>query len=311
MIRLFCAVAFAAALNAQTGPGAVGGPLLGAVFDPVRGAVRFLTGIPASATLGDVLDSGAPLKYAAVSAAGFAVGVESASGAVVIVSSAGRRPLPGVPGGASSIALSPRGTTAAIYFKDSLTAYVVTGLPDSPAAPRQVGLDRQPATLAVSDDGSALLSVERIGRGGATVLLHRDGATPAVLRSSPRIAEADFIPGSSDALIAEDDAVYVVSESFGPQLIAGPGDGIGGVAAAASSADGSRVIIAMRSGQVAVRDRKTSAQSMVSCACQPAGLARLRGTSVFRLNDIASEPLWILDADSGDPRILFVAGAKQ
>jgi len=298
-------------MNAQTGPGTVGGPLLGVVFDPGRGAIRQLTGIPASAMLGDALDSGALLKQASVAAAGFAVGIESASGAAVLVSSAGRHPLFGVPDGASSIALSPQGTAAAIYFKDSFTAYVVTGLPDTPTAPRQVALDRHPTALAISDDGAALLSLERIGRAGATVLLHRDGASPAVLRSSSQIASADFIPGSSDALIAEDDAVYLVSEAFGPQVIASADDGIAGVTVASSSADGSRVIIAMRSGQIAVRDRKTNAQTTVSCACQPAGLARLRGSGVFRLNEIASGPLWILDADSGDPRVLFVAGARQ
>jgi hypothetical protein len=281
------------------------------VFDAAGGGMRALTGIPASATLGGALDSGPQLEQAAASAAGFAVAVESGSGTAVVISPGERRALSGLPGGASSIALSPRGTAAVVYFKDSRIAYLITGLPDTPATGRQIVLDRQPAALAVSDDGAALLAVERIGRAGAAVLLYRDSGSPAVLRSSPRIAGVDFLPGSADALIAEDNTVLVASEAFGPQVIAGAGDGIAGVMAAAASSDGARVIIAMRSGQVAIRDRGTNAQTMVSCACQPSGLARLRGTGVFRLNEIGNGPLWILDADSGAPRIVFVAEARQ
>jgi len=311
MKSLFCVFLIAAAAVAQNDPGAVGGPLLGVVFDPGRGSVRSLTGIPASAMLGDALDTGTGLQLAAVSAAGFAVGVETDRAAAVLVSRAGRTPLAGLPAGASSIVLSPRGSAAAFYFKSTRTAFIVTGLPENPGAPRQIALLRPPAGLAVSDDGAALMAIERLSKLDASVQLYRGAGGPVLLRNGRRIAGVEFLPGSSDALIAEGDAVYLISEAFGPQLIAGGEDGISGVTAAAASADGSRVIVAMQSGQVAIRDRATNAQSIVSCACRPTGLARLRGPGVFRLNEIGDGPLWLLDAGSGEPRILFVAGDRQ
>jgi hypothetical protein len=311
MKQLLCAFAIAAAATAQSNPGAVDGPLLGMVFDPGRGAVRPLTGIPASAALGGLVDSGPALETAAVSASGFAIGAESGTGAPVLISSAGRYPLSGIPAGAGAIVLSPRATAAALYFKGTRTAYIVTGFPDNPGAPRQVALDRQPNAIAVSDDGAALLAIERLGKLDASIYLYRDGRSPALLRNGRGIAGVDFLPGTTDALIAANDGVYLISESFGPQLIAGEADGVAGVAAVAASSDGGRVIIAMRSGQVAVRDRKTNMQTTISCACQPTGLARLRGAGVFRLNEMGDGPLWLLDADSAEPRILFVAGERQ
>jgi hypothetical protein len=311
MKTFFCVIAIAATAIAQDNPGAVGGPLLGVVFDPARGGLRQLTGIPAAARLGAPLDSGAALDQAAASAAGYAVATESDTGAAVLISTEGRRPLTGVPAGANAIVLSPRGTAGAFYFKSARSAYIVTGLPDNPGEPQQVVLDRQPTGLAVSDDGAALLAIERIGKMDASVLLYRDGKSPAVLWDGRRIVGMDFLPGSADALIGESDSVYLTSEAFGPQLIAGEGDGIAEVAAVAASADGGRVIIAMRSGQIAIRDRKTNTQSVVSCACRPSGLARLRGASVFRLNEAGDGPLWLLDADSQQPRVLFVAGVLE
>src|SRR5215813_12163810 len=131
MKSLICVFAIAAAATAQSNSGAVGGPLLGVVFDAGQADIRSLTGIPGSAILGGPLDSGAALGQAAVSAAGYAVAVEYDSGAAVLVTSSGRRPLAGIPTGAAVIVLSPRGSSAALYFKSTRTAYVVTGLPDT------------------------------------------------------------------------------------------------------------------------------------------------------------------------------------
>jgi hypothetical protein len=40
-------------------------------------------------------------------------------------------------------------------------------------------------------------------------------------------------------------------------------------------------------------------------------LAPLRGNSVFRLTDGADGPVWLLDADSPQPRISFVAAGES
>jgi hypothetical protein len=155
------------------------------------------------------------------------------------------------------------------------------------------------------------MAIEPLSKLDASIQLYRADRSPVLLRNARRVSGIEFLPGSSDALVAESDGVYLISEAFGPQLIAGTNDGISGVTAAVASADGSRVIIAMESGQIAIRDRAATAQSIVSCACRPTGLARLRGPGVFRLNEIGDGSLWLLDAGSGEPRVLFVAGDRQ
>src|SRR5947209_16586325 len=144
-MRILSALLLAAAAVAQTNPGTVDGPLLGLVADP--NGVRLLTGIPGSATLGAPVDTGAALDHAAVSVQGFALATESESGAAVLVTLTGSHRLPGIPAGASSIAISPRGTAAAFYYKESRSAYLVSGLPDASQPPRQIALDRQPMAL--------------------------------------------------------------------------------------------------------------------------------------------------------------------
>ena len=152
MKTLLCALLLAAGAAAQNNPGVLDAPLLGLVFDPDGGTLRPLVGIPASAHAGAPLDSGAALRLAAASAAGYAIGVERESGAAVIVSASGRHTIDGVPAGAGRIALSPLGTEAVFYFEQSRTAYVIAGLPNAPQVARQEIFDREPTAIAVSDD---------------------------------------------------------------------------------------------------------------------------------------------------------------
>jgi hypothetical protein len=44
----------------------------------------------------------------------------------------------------------------------------------------------------------------------------------------------------------------------------------------------------------------------ISCGCQPAGLTRLSGNSVYRLTELSKEPVWLLDAGAADARIVAV-----
>ena len=107
--------------------------------------------------------------------------------------------------------------------------------------------------------------------------------------------------------MATETAVYQYQGRQGLQSLADQRNGIADVVGAAASADGARVFIAMKSGQVAVRNLGDSTQTLLSCACEPAGMWRLRGKAVFRLNEVGGGPVWIVDGDASAPRILFVA----
>lgn len=299
-----------AATGAGQQTGTLAGPVLGMVFQNGTGAIRPLLGISGSSRLGAALDSGPALAQAAA-AGTFALAVEADNGAALLITAGGRSPLAGVPAGANRVVLSPSGTAAAFYFNQSQTAYILSGLPGSPNVAGQVVTGSQPTVLALSDDASTLLTVEQSGRDRMSLVSYTGGQA-ATLWFGPHIRDVQFNPGSQTALMVEPDAVAMVSNASGAQVIAGAQDGLAGVMAAAVSGDGTKVFIAMQSGQVMVRDLQSKAQTLISCACQPTTLARLRGNAVFRLNEIgAGAPLWLLDSDGSAPRILFVASSQQ
>jgi hypothetical protein len=289
--------------------GAIEGPVLGLVFDGAAAAVRTIAGVPGAATLGPAVTGGARLRTAAAAAnRGYALAIDG-DGAAMLVSADGVRPLPGASAGAERAIVSPRGTSAALVHRSG-TVQVFTGMPEAPSAGRIFELRGAPPTLALSDDGDALLAVVR-GRPRAdasadAVYLYTDGE-PAVLHRGSRVAAAAFLPGSKKALIAGSSAARIVAPDLGesPAGIDPDGD----IVAVAGSPDGSRVFLAGRSGRIAIYDLRSGESVSVACACSPTGFAPLRGNSVFRLNEAGGGPVWVLDADSSEPRISFVAAA--
>jgi hypothetical protein len=195
------------------------------------------------------------------------------------------------------VVFSPSGTAAALYGGGSVQ--IVTGLPDVPAIASSVAV--QPLgssdSLALSDDGAALLvasgnSVELFG-GAADLGKVADTAGPAL---------AAFGPGSHDAAIVDRGGAGIVlyrglTGTPGSQVLAATDDTIGAATAVAFSTDGGQVMLA--SGQsVTLFDAATGGRNAVACSCTPSTLARMG--NVFLLNDLSSAPLWLLDASTGD-----------
>jgi sugar lactone lactonase YvrE len=77
---------------------------------------------------------------------------------------------------------------------------------------------------------------------------------------------------------------------------------IAGANGVAFSADGKKVFVARSSGGVAVFDLEAKSRTDVSCDCVPFGLTPMG--SLYRLNELGSGPLWLLDPAGG--RIVFV-----
>lgn len=301
MKHLITALLLASAAHAQ-GNGSIDGPVLGMVFDADAGAVRMLEGIPGSARLGRSIEGVPELATAAAaSGRGYAIGVQR-DGRAVVVTGHGARALDGARAGAGQTLVSPRGTSAALVFGDSVQVF--TGMPEAPELKGVLTLGGRAAGLALSDDGEVLLAIERGRRGGDTVYAHRQtGAT--VFYRAARVSSVAFVPGRQDALVAEPRSVKLVRPDLGAQPI--EVDAGGRIAAAAASADGLRVFVASSSGRVAVHDLASGATKVAQCACSPRSFVPLRGSGVFRLEDAAGGPMWVLDGDATEPRIAFVA----
>jgi hypothetical protein len=303
---VLCALALAGSAAAQSGSTAISQPVLGLVFDAGTQTVRPLMGIPSASQLGGALD-GTPLSAVAIaSGAAYALALENGTGAALLVSQTGRQALAGVRAGAQLAAVSPLGTAAAVYYGDTGKASILTGLPDAPQVLGEITLDGAPSAMAVSDDGAALAAAISLAANQSTVFSYSAGSAGQALLSAPLFPSLEFVPGGTTLVIATQSAVYLY-RSQGLQLLADQRDGLANVVGAAASGDGKRVFIGMQSGQVAVRDLAASTQTLLTCSCQPAGMWRLRGNAVFRLNELGAGPLWVVEGDGAAPRILFVA----
>ncbi len=297
----------AASAAAQTTSTAVTAPVLGLVFDAGAQAVRTIWGIPAASRLDGTIGGGPPLSAVAISSQqGYAVALDG-SGNAILVSQSGQQPLSGVRAGGQMVAVSPRGTAAAVYFSDTGKASILTGMPGAPQSLRDVTLDGPPLLLAVSDDGATLAAVVSLAANQATVFSYSPAGAGQAVFSDRQFPSLDFVPGTPNLLMATQTAVYLYQGSQGLQIVADQRDGIANVVGAAASDDGTRVFIGTQSGQVAIRDLTAFTLTQLTCSCVPSGVSRLRGRAVFRLNELGSGPLWVLDGDAAPPRILFVA----
>ena len=303
---VLCALTLAGSAAAQSGSTAIAQPVLGLVFDAGAQTVRPLMGIPAASQLGGTL-AGTPLSAVAIaSGPAYALALENGTGAALLVSQSGRQALAGVRAGAQLAAVSPLGTSAAVYYGDTGKASILTGLPDAPQVLREITLDGAPSAMAVSDDGAALAAAISLAANQSTVFSYSAGGAGQALLSDPLFPSLEFVPGGTTLVIATQSAVYLY-QSQGLQLLADQRDGLANVVGAVASGDGKRVFIGMQSGQVAVRDLAASTQTLLTCSCQPAGMWRLRGNAVFRLSELGAGPLWIVEGDGAAPRFLFVA----
>jgi hypothetical protein len=77
--------------------------------------------------------------------------------------------------------------------------------------------------------------------------------------------------------------------------------GVAGIVAAAFDSAG-RLFLAARDAVLAV-DPASGAVTRIPCGCAPAALVPMN--TAFRLNELGSGPLWLLDV-AGEPRTVFV-----
>jgi hypothetical protein len=97
-----------------------------------------------------------------------------------------------------------------------------------------------------------------------------------------------------------------------PQItpIGGPAQGVSHPAAIA--AVNGRVFVANADpGGVVTLSLNGEEPLAIACACTPTSLERLAGGATFRLNDAGQGPVWLLDAQSSPPRIVFVPDQER
>ncbi|MBZ5617148.1 MAG: WD40 repeat domain-containing protein [Acidobacteriia bacterium] len=286
--------------------GRVVGPNSGFVFDTVGHTLRPIRGIPGAATVGDPLDFGfdvasvlvAPRQdWAVVVATDASLHLFRITPGTVV-----ERPIDGLSGVPERVAFSPSGTAAALYASGHLQ--IVNGLPDSPTLTSTLDLG-VPSALAISDDGAYVLSAAV----GSIRLLGTAGENIKVMDASDGALIA-FAPGGHDAAVSDSGGAGLVwfrdLTGSSRQSVLASGDAeVASPVGLAFSADGRTLFVASSTARsVSTFDLATGNRAAIPCPCAPAGFVPMGNT--FRLNELGSEPLWLLDTAAGQPRIVFV-----
>jgi hypothetical protein len=308
--------ASAATLPAQTGT--IGGPVSGYVFDARGQSLRVLHGIPGAALVGGAVDLGV-----AASAAWVSPRLDSA----LVIATDGTPHIYQLDSGKAVAAqaeglvaperavYSPSGSALALVTPGSVRIY--KGLPGAPTVAGTIELPADLATapggmaygkmrrpgggpVAVSDDGLYLL----YGNNGAIQLLGVAGDS-RTLTDAAAGALPVFAPGGHDAAVIDAQTIALFQDAAGAATVRRL-PGVSGVRGGAFSPDGKRLFLA--SATVTALDLGTGDRASIACDCRPAGLIRM-GTA-YRLNDLGTGPLWLLDASGADPRIVFVPAAR-
>jgi len=314
------ALAGAAMLCGQQG--SIAGPSAGFVFDHTGHVLRGIRGIPGASLIGDPVDFGFQPTWASVSPSLDSAVVADANGGIHLFQLTGAQPVERTVDGlnaAQHVLFSPAGTAAALYGGGSVQ--MLKGLPGAPVIAGGLSLGQdfssQVATaslgktrrssgepLAISDDGAYLLLVS----GGGLRVMSLAGDNRKLADATAGTLAA-FAPGGHDAAAVDPEAgLAFIHDAAGAsvrQVMAGAGSNIGLPVAIAFSPDGKKVFVASAAARnVAAFDVATGASTTLACDCTPSGLVRMG--SVFRLNELGTGPLWLLDARATDPHLVFV-----
>jgi hypothetical protein len=297
------------------------GPRLGLLFDRAAGNLRPLSGIPGAAITGEPLSVGFMISRAEISPAqDSALVVKARTSSVALVRAVGSdwvaASLDGVQPAPDSMAFSPGGSAAALYYAAG-RVQILTGLPAAPTIAGELDLSGLPVpvtAMAVDDAGSFLL----LAAGQAeSVSLYRIpmNSSPSLLASFRSVSSVRLFNAGQQALVTDTLAatVYEVTDPAGAavtQVVASVSDGIQGLIAAETDATGQRVFAAVSTGTVFIFDRSGGPATTIDCACAPTGLFPLAGAATFRLTELARGPLQVLDASSA-PRIVAVPPPVQ
>jgi hypothetical protein len=237
--------------------------------------------------------------------------LENASGSLFAFNLPQSQPLHVVDGlpAKAQIAFSSSGQTAIAYGVGGSTITLITGLPTTP----QVKIINVPAgnslASAIVSDGSTIV----MASGGSPMPIGTLSANGQFSRLTTvaAIGGFNFLPGSDDMLVADSAANTVTlidSVSKSPSSQPLTVTGLNHPVAVAASPDKRWALVANGGDAGVLRVDLTSgtAAAKVLCACQPSQVSSLSGGGAFRVNSLYGGPVWIVDATSSTPQLLFV-----
>lgn len=278
----------------------VGTPLLG--YLPAGGYLLPVNGIAAAASVAPAIDFGGQFIQTAVSPRqDFALVSSAATGAILLAYPDGATtPVSALPAYPDSIAISPSGSAAVLWYASARKLEILSGLPASPqvhdaeTAFLGSGTGDLPAGLAVSDDGAW-------GAGAWSSGVWAFSPTASRRLLSDRGYALAFYSGREDLAVATRSGIYSVtgvggsasvSTLYSSQTSAPP-------AGLSISLDNQTLVMADRAGAILTVNPATGASNQTSCGCTPEGTIPMGG-SVFRITNLTGSVFKVFDASSGN-----------
>ena len=206
------------------------------------------------------------------------------------------------------IALSPTGSSAALFSEKQARIYLYTNLSQSPrlVGTVETGALGPVSAFGISDDGKTAAVGVSDGQSGALFVVSA-GQLPRMVASLRHPSAIAFLRGSDGAIVADDleNTIYRLAND---QIltIATAADGIAGPIAIAVSKNNQRIFIANSSSSsvTTIGPVATIAETR-SCDCAVTGLHATNADSVFRLTDFSGGPVLLFDATGSAPRMVF------
>jgi len=273
------------------------------VFDGSSQTLRRIQGIPGAALIGEGVDFGVAIRAASVAPRLDSAIVIAADGPPHVFRLSADGPVERTIESLAAperVVYSPSGSAAALYANGSVQ--VLRGLPDAGVLAATVavhiGLKARGPALAVSDDGAYLL----YAGSGAVELIGVAGDSRKLLDAAPGALVA-FGPNGHDAAIAHAGSLTIFQDVTGASTRRDVA-GVTSPSAMAFASDGRTVFVASERGRsVRAVDSATGTTASLDCDCAPTTLVPMG--ALFRLNEMSTAPLWLLDAGT-TPKLVFV-----
>lgn len=293
------------ALSAQ-----VGGPLIGYV--PEGAHIRPMYGLPAAGAIGAPLPAGRDFALSAIAPnQSFVLVTAADTGEVMVYKLAsGLATVSGAGTSPDALAISPGGSSAALWFPLTAKLQIVTGLPDSPAV-RTIDasfLNASPLSIAVSDDGQWV-----VGLWSAGVYAFGPSSVVIPLQTDPGVVALSFFHNNHDLALATGARATTIADVGGATQMSVLYDYSAlnlSPRAIAASFDNRVTVIADSSGMLV----NAASGTVSDCGCSPTGLYGLGG-ALFRLNAPGRHELKLFDAAQGAvlivPAAMKMAGGAQ
>jgi hypothetical protein len=298
----------------------VGGPILGYV--PEGSQIRTMYGLPGAGAIGHAIDARRNFSQSAISPRqNFAIAIAADTGeALVVKPGISVNAIAGSETNADILAVSPHGTSAALWFPTSNHLEVITGLPDSPSI-RTIDasfLNASPLAIAISDDGQWA-----VGLWSAGVYAFGPDSQTVPLQTDPGVQAIAFFHNSHDLALATQTRATSIADlggSMQPSVLYDYSAQPLSPRAIALSFDNKLAVVADVSGAILNINLSATTANQIDCGCSPQGLYGL-GAALFRLNGTAAArggsrtELKLFDASSGAvlivPPALSLAGGRQ